>query len=140
MGNAKCGTPQCAASSSHCYYFCLGHTYPHHYSVLKTSLGRNTKFYMHSKQRVKLQFWIMIFFFDRELYQTSRRMVVRCRLSATACSLYSQLSSISGGSLLHSPLNLRYEGVSKSFRAGLLERELQMVQPSATGCSCIAIL
>jgi hypothetical protein len=34
----------------------------------------------------------------------------------------------------------RYEDVSKSFRIGRLERELQMVQLSATGCSCIAIL
>jgi hypothetical protein len=33
-----------------------------------------------------------------------------------------------------------YEGVSKSFRTGRLERELQMVQLSATMCSCIAIL
>jgi hypothetical protein len=34
-----------------------------------------------------------------------------------------------------------YEGVSKSFLAGRLERELQMVQQlSATTCSCIAIL
>jgi hypothetical protein len=33
-----------------------------------------------------------------------------------------------------------YEGVSKSFRTGRLERELQMVQLSATRCSCIAIL
>jgi hypothetical protein len=33
-----------------------------------------------------------------------------------------------------------YEGVSKSFRTGSLERELQMVQLSATKCSCIAIL
>jgi hypothetical protein len=33
-----------------------------------------------------------------------------------------------------------YEGVSKSFRNGRLERELQMVQLSATRCSCIAIL
>jgi len=32
------------------------------------------------------------------------------------------------------------EGVSKSFRTGRLERELQMVQLSATECSCIAIL
>jgi hypothetical protein len=32
------------------------------------------------------------------------------------------------------------EGVSKSFRTGTLERELQMVQLSATRCSCIAIL
>jgi len=33
-----------------------------------------------------------------------------------------------------------YEGVSKSFRTGRLERELQMVRLSATKCSCIAIL
>jgi hypothetical protein len=33
-----------------------------------------------------------------------------------------------------------YEGVSKSFRTGRLERELQRVQLSATSCSCIAIL
>jgi hypothetical protein len=33
-----------------------------------------------------------------------------------------------------------YESVSKSFRTGRLERELQMVQLSATRCSCIAIL
>jgi hypothetical protein len=32
------------------------------------------------------------------------------------------------------------EGVSKSFLSGRLERELQMVQLSATRCSCIAIL
>jgi hypothetical protein len=32
------------------------------------------------------------------------------------------------------------EGVSKSFRTGRLERELQMVHLSATRCSCIAIL
>jgi hypothetical protein len=35
---------------------------------------------------------------------------------------------------------LKKEGVSKSFRTGRLERELQMVQLSATRCSCIAIL
>jgi hypothetical protein len=34
----------------------------------------------------------------------------------------------------------KYEGVSKSFRTGSLERELQMVQLSATKCSCITIL
>jgi len=33
-----------------------------------------------------------------------------------------------------------YEGVTKSFRTDRLERELQMVQLSATRCSCIAIL
>jgi hypothetical protein len=35
---------------------------------------------------------------------------------------------------------LVYEGVTKSFRTGRLERELQIVQLSATRCSCIAIL
>jgi hypothetical protein len=34
----------------------------------------------------------------------------------------------------------KYEVVSKSFRTVCLERELQMVQLSATRCSCIAIL
>jgi len=33
-----------------------------------------------------------------------------------------------------------YEGVSKSFRTGRLERELQMVQLCAISCSCIASL
>jgi hypothetical protein len=33
-----------------------------------------------------------------------------------------------------------YEGVSKSFRTGRLERDLQMAQLSATRCSCISIL
>jgi hypothetical protein len=37
-------------------------------------------------------------------------------------------------------LRLMYEGVSKSFWTGCLERELQMVELSATRCSCIAIL
>jgi hypothetical protein len=36
--------------------------------------------------------------------------------------------------------SLRYEGVSKSFRTGRLERELQMVQLCTARCSCIAIL
>jgi hypothetical protein len=35
---------------------------------------------------------------------------------------------------------LTYDGVSKSFRTGRLEQELQTVQLSATRCSCIAIL
>jgi len=35
---------------------------------------------------------------------------------------------------------LIYEVVSKSFRTGRIERELQMVQLSATRCSCFAIL
>jgi hypothetical protein len=39
----------------------------------------------------------------------------------------------------HIHRNSVYEGVFKSFRTGRLERELQMVQLSATRCSCIAI-
>jgi hypothetical protein len=35
---------------------------------------------------------------------------------------------------------LMYEGVSKSFRPGRLEREMQMVQLCATRCTCIAVL
>jgi hypothetical protein len=35
---------------------------------------------------------------------------------------------------------MAYEGVTKSFRTGRLERELQMVELSATKCKCIAIL
>jgi hypothetical protein len=47
--------------------------------------------------------------------------------------------------ILHALNNLiifgeTYDGVSKSFRTGRLERELQMVQFSATRFSCIAIL
>jgi hypothetical protein len=33
-----------------------------------------------------------------------------------------------------------YEGVWKSSRTGRMERELQMIQLSAPGCSCIGIL
>jgi hypothetical protein len=45
--------------------------------------------------------------------------------------------SIEGGESYATSL---YEGVSKSFRTGGLERELQMVQLSVTRCSCIASL
>jgi hypothetical protein len=36
--------------------------------------------------------------------------------------------------------SIPYEDVSKSFRTGRLKRELQIVQLSVTGCSCIVIL
>jgi hypothetical protein len=35
---------------------------------------------------------------------------------------------------------MAYEDVSKGFQTGRLERELQIVQLSATKCSCIAIM
>jgi hypothetical protein len=51
------------------------------------------------------------------------------------------LSTQSGNFWIHSRMcENRYEGVFKSFRTGLLERQLQMVQLCATRCSCIAIL
>jgi hypothetical protein len=56
--------------------------------------------------------WLNDFVFQEELYCTK---------------LYSEIVSL-------------YEVISKSFRTGRLQRELQMVQLSATGCSCIAIL
>jgi hypothetical protein len=37
-------------------------------------------------------------------------------------------------------LGVLYEGVSKSFQIGLMEEVLQMLQLSATRCSCIAVL
>jgi hypothetical protein len=40
----------------------------------------------------------------------------------------------------HEPNMCLYEGVTKSSRTGNLERELQMIQLSATKCNCIAIL
>jgi hypothetical protein len=42
--------------------------------------------------------------------------------------------------LIENLLNCVYEGVPTSFRTGHLERELKMVQFSATRCSCIPIL
>jgi hypothetical protein len=53
---------------------------------------------------------------------------------------YSTIISQAGvtKSLVH--CHKQYEGVSKSFRTGRLERELQTVQLSATTCSYIAIL
>jgi hypothetical protein len=52
--------------------------------------------------------------------------------------LSSQFPSRSSDRFSHQ--NSIYDGVSKSFRTGLLECKLQMVQLSTTRCSCIAIL
>jgi hypothetical protein len=46
----------------------------------------------------------------------------------------------SGATVSQHIVILVYEGVSKSFRTGRLERELQMVQLSAIRCGCNAIL
>jgi hypothetical protein len=42
--------------------------------------------------------------------------------------------------IIYRRVHKNYDSVSKSFRTGRLERELQVVQLSATRCSCIAIL
>jgi hypothetical protein len=51
-------------------------------------------------------------------------------ISSASFALTSVLNSVAS----------QYEGVSKSFRTGRLERELHMVRLSATRCSCSAIL
>jgi hypothetical protein len=67
-------------------------------------------------------------------------------LKATGCervewTLEAQ-DRIHWGSVVNTVINVgvTYEGVSKSFRTGRLERELHMVQLSAVRCSYIAIL
>jgi hypothetical protein len=72
-----------------------------------------------------------------------------CFLKKDCCIHLGQLTlcqlKVVGGGGRNRLLNLHlecsvYECVSKSFRTGRLERQLQMVQLSATRCSCIAIL
>jgi hypothetical protein len=41
---------------------------------------------------------------------------------------------------LNDEFSIKYEGVSRSFRTGRLERKLQLVELSATRCSCITVL
>jgi hypothetical protein len=53
---------------------------------------------------------------------------------------YSNLGNWHFATLSIPTLRIKYEGVSQNFRTGRLERELQMVQLSATLCRCIAIL
>jgi hypothetical protein len=55
---------------------------------------------------------------------------------ATVCFIFPRLRVCSSTP----ELKCDYEGVSKSFRTGRLERELQIVQLSATRCSWIAVL
>jgi hypothetical protein len=56
------------------------------------------------------------------------------------CLTHHRLWRILGYSTTLFQLNELYEGESKSFRTGRLERELQVVQLTAIRCSCIAIL
>jgi hypothetical protein len=60
---------------------------------------------------------------------------VSASISIVTSVLYSPLIGFKGQEYQD-----EYGGISKSFRSGRLERELQMVQLSATTCSCIAIL
>jgi hypothetical protein len=74
---------------------------------------------------------------------TGRRWVVRCYKNYTHTVKFIHLllyiSSCLNNGLLQYSTQI-YEGVSKSFRTGRLERELQMIQLCATRYSCIAIL
>jgi hypothetical protein len=62
-------------------------------------------------------------------------------VSTRACHLWAPVSTVwlLRKLLIEDPA-FRYEGVSVSFRTGRLERKLQMIQLSATRCSCIAVL
>jgi len=56
-----------------------------------------------------------------------------CNAGATLVPLLAQVREIFSG-------NIAIDGVSKSIRTDRLQRELQIVQPSATKCSFIATL
>jgi hypothetical protein len=77
--------------------------------------------------------------------RTAAKILGRVSVSDLLCRVWLYKKWISGArtdlSYTIYRYNARmYEGVSRSFRTGHLERELQMVQLSATRCSCIAIL
>jgi hypothetical protein len=94
---------------------------------------------------------------DMLLFQDSSKTACGCLLCGTKdchvvivkpisvgfrCLYWSQLSElyVSAFYVAFSNTVTLYEGVSKSFRTGRLERVLQMVQLFANRCSCIAIL
>jgi hypothetical protein len=60
-------------------------------------------------------------------YSVSVKYCCFCNHPFLSCTLYMKAVT-------------QYEDVSRSFRTGRLERELQMIQLSATMCSYIAIL
>jgi hypothetical protein len=74
------------------------------------------------------------------LYFIFHMVAFKCGQSSIKKLHISSLSLMSEPVVTLISLFFLYEGVSESFRAGRLERELQMVQLSATRCSCIAIL
>jgi len=78
------------------------------------------------------------------LVQSPVKYQMNFHLNQTKCERCRQIPKILGHlGVCHSVytwFKRRVEDVSKCFRTGRLERELQMVQLSATRCSCIAIL
>jgi hypothetical protein len=74
-----------------------------------------------------------------KLQRSSTDWLLTLKASASQIGYSSSVTLNSFRSSL-SKMPVYYEGVSKSFRTGHLERELQMVQLSATRCSYIAIL
>jgi hypothetical protein len=61
-------------------------------------------------------------------------------IAVNADPLDTDVSNLTVASQMNRTSDKVYEDVSKSVRTGRLERELQMVQLSATRCSCVAIL
>jgi hypothetical protein len=108
----------------------MNHTQKH---VLKNS-NRTPKFNTARYQRPALNTILSqlqsSFFPTTHLHKMRFNIIFPPSLSVFQMACYQQVSH--QGSV--------YECVSKSFRTGRLERELQMVQRSATMCRCIAIL
>jgi hypothetical protein len=79
--------------------------------------------------------------FQGALFSVARRKTHNRFFVFIVCNLWNSLPGLTW-SVLVTALNVMntYERVSRSFRTGLLERELQMIQLSATSCNCIAVL
>jgi hypothetical protein len=73
----------------------------------------------------------------RNVFQT--KAVLLNEISILSCVSIFVTQTVLDQVLIDFYVKQYYEGVSKSFRTGHLEREVQTVQQSATRCSCSAI-
>jgi hypothetical protein len=83
--------------------------------------------------------WNLVSHFEVEMYEVWHARIIGLTPSLSL-SLSLSLYRLVRGYLQNTRLLALYEGVSKSFRTDRLERELQMLQLSATRCTFIAIL
>jgi len=127
------------------YFLHLRSKYPPQHPVLKIPsihvlpLTSETKLYAHTKQSV---------FNSLHVQQLLRHICNVCSLIFHWCEDVRLIFWIGAHincsdkrlTMRVNVYELQYEGVSKSFRTGRLERELQRIQLSATRCSSIAIL